>query len=490
MAVRVEAVAQSAPTRYDLDRGHVAWATAVFFCTFGGQALRAAFGFWGWGALILIALVASVVWLARTRRLRVWLYLPLPLIVFALYGTASTVWSQWPLETLLGSTLLWTTILVAAPLAVLISWEELVVALSGAVRWIVALSFVFELIVSLVIRHPILPVFLAGTDWHDAPLQWMWSRDVLFDDGKIQGIVGNSTVLGEVAAYGLIALVVQRGARLISWGWFGFWALVLLGTLVLTRSATMAIALAAVAVVLVIVLLRRRMTTTRSVVAFWAAVVAGLAVLAIIAHALWGVVLDLFGKSEDLTGRVEIWQNTIGLAVQRPAFGWGWLGYWPPWVEPLGHLNERYGTFLLQAHDAWIDLWMQVGIVGLVLFALIIVQVVWRAYRASITRTVDAASAPRPSSTRSAAPAPTAFAAPSHTWVSLFPVLLLTALLVQSITESRLLVEDGMITLVILATSLAVKPFRPERFALAPGRDTERSMLGRLRPDRLWTDRP
>ena len=60
----------------------------------------------------------------------------------------------------------------------------------------------------------------------------------------------------------------------------------------------------------------------------------------------WNSLLTLLGKSEDLTGRLDIWNAVIGLALERPWFGWGWVGYWQPWVEPFDGLAVRNGVEL------------------------------------------------------------------------------------------------------------------------------------------------
>jgi hypothetical protein len=444
MPTSADAASVSARIRLELDNAHVAYGTVVFFCTFGGNALRNAIGWWGWAAAVLVALVVAVTWIVRSGNAPTLLRLPAPLLAFCAFALASAAWAHWPLESLLGAGVLWTTVLVAFPLGVMLSWRELVVALSGALRWIVALSYAFELFVSLVVRHPVLPVFVDWVTWEDAPLQVMWSRDLLFETGKIQGIVGNSSVLAGVAAFGLVALVVQFRAGLLGRGWTALWVLVLGGTLVLTGSATMAVALAATAVVLVLVLVRRAVGDRFAPrVIFAAAAVLALAAAATLTAVFWQQLLSLFGKSPDLTGRFEIWRNTIDLAVQRPWFGWGWLGYWPPWVEPLAGLNERYDVVQLHAHDAWIDLWMQVGIVGLAIFAVLVLVTVWRAWRAAITPERDALTGSH------------AFSA-----LSLLPILVLTLLLVQSITESRLIIEEGVLTLAALAMRMKLRPFR------------------------------
>jgi len=450
---RVAAGSSSTAHRPLLDSAHIAFATFTLFTVFGGNFWRNLIGWYGWAAIIVAIVVVSIVWLVRTGTIRRLRYLPVALLAFVAYSLASTLWSNWPLETIAGSALLWLTIIVALPFALLISWEALLVAFSSAMRWIVGLSLLFELVVSTIIRHPVLPVYVDWITVEKAPLMLMWSRNLLFVDGKIQGILGNSSMLAAVALLALIALIVQFFAHRIGRISAAAWFVVIVGTLVLTRSATMTIAGAVVLAVLVLVLVRRRMRSPRSRVVFGVTVLALAVVTAVTVALNWTRILALFGKSGDLTGRVEIWQNVIGLAVQRPAFGWGWLGYWPPWVEPLGSLNKRWGVYQLHAHDAWIDLWMQVGIVGLVIFACFVLVTVLRSTIAAVNP-VWHVTAKR-----------SAFSA-----VTLFPVLVMTMLVVQSVTESRFLVEEGLLMLCILGIKLKADPFLREAPKIAAGR--------------------
>ena len=428
-----------------LSSAHIAFTTFTLFTVFAGNFWRNLVGWYAWGAIVVAIIVVSIVWIVRAGLVHRLRHLPLALLAFVAYALASALWSNWPLETLLGSLVLWLTIIIALPLAAVVSWEELLVAFSAAMRWIVGLSLAFELIVSTIIRHPVLPVYITGTTVEDSPLMVLWSRNLLFVDGKIQGILGNSSMLAYVALLGVIALGVQFAAGRIGRISAGVWAVLFIGTLALTRSATTIIAAVVVLAVLAIVLVRRRLVSRRARAGFAIGVVVAAAVAGILVATFWTRILALFGKSGDLTGRVEIWQNVIGLAVQRPAFGWGWLGYWPPWVEPLGSLNKRWGVFQLHAHDAWIDLWMQVGIVGLVIFALIVLTTVLRGLYSS-THRVWHVTGKR-----------LEFSA-----VTLLPILVMTMLVVQSITESRFLVEEGLLMLCILAIKLKLDPFLHE----------------------------
>ena len=61
-----------------------------------------------------------------------------------------------------------------------------------------------------------------------------------------------------------------------------------------------------------------------------------------------------------------------GLVEERPWFGWGWVSYWPTWVEPFKGLDTKAGVAVMSAHNAWLDVWLQLGIVGVLVFAPIV----------------------------------------------------------------------------------------------------------------------
>jgi hypothetical protein len=198
---------------------------------------------------------------------------------------------------------------------------------------------------------------------------------------------------------------------------------------------------------------------------------AALSVVSIVASVtLSPLLLKLFGKSDDLTGRFDIWNSVIGLASERPLFGWGWVSYWAPWVEPFKDLAVRKGVTYLQAHNAWLDVWLQVGIVGLLLFTALVFSTLWRSWFvavdaplvASATTQADASLvavfATRPPLTE----APVAAVHPDRESTApyvpgpfpasaLLPLLIMAALIAQSVAESRLLIESGWVLLVVLA---------------------------------------
>lgn len=211
----------------------------------------------------------------------------------------------------------------------------------------------------------------------------------------------------------------------------------------LTRSATIYVGLVALAFVVVAVWLLRR-TRRRALV--YAGLVVALAAAGASVAVFGGRLLALVGKSPDLTGRVDIWDAVIGLAVQRPFAGWGWVSYWVPWAAPFNSPDfMRNGVMQLHAHNAWLDVWLQLGILGLIVFGALVLTAVVRSWIHATERPQSSPGGRQP-----------------FTVISVLPLLLLVALLVQSLAESRLLVEYGLVLLVIVAVKAKRELSSPE----------------------------
>jgi O-antigen ligase len=275
----------------------------------------------------------------------------------------------------------------------------------------------------------VLPFFTDYSKLDKIPPAFYWSRDLLFHGGQLQGIQGHSNLFALAALLALIVFAVQWISRTASRVWLGFWAIVAVAALALTRSSTVLIALAAVVLVGgFFALVRATSGGRRGLVYGGGAVVAlGIAAVGIFAN---GPILQLLGKSSELTNRIPIWNTVLGLANQRPAAGWGWVGYWVPWVKPFDHLAVFKGVTYLQAHDAWIDIYFQLGVIGLIVFGLLVVTTLWRSWFMALE-------------------------AGRNRLLEVFPLLVMVALIVHSIAGSRLLVEICFSLLVIASIRTA-----------------------------------
>jgi O-antigen ligase len=299
-----------------------------------------------------------------------------------------------------------------------------------------AASLVFEVVVALLPEHRLAPFF---TDYgSNAPGAYYWSQGLIFTGQRIQGVVGNANLTCFLALLGGIVVCCLLGAREIPKR-LAVPALALdLLLAALTRSGTVIIAGGVVLAVAVVVLAYRRVSGGARI----ALVVAALVVIVLAALSSSRVsepVLRILGKGDDLTGRYEIWHIVGTLVAERPLLGWGWTSYWAPWVSPFNDLVVRGGVEYLQAHNAYFDIELQVGVLGLVAFTVLVGSVVLRALRLAAVR------------------------APLTT----LPILLVTALLAQAMAESRLLIEGNW---ALLAALSVVLPWGRRQAVLSPER--------------------
>lgn len=377
----------------------------------------------------------GVLVLRRDRRW--WRGVPIPLAALLALATISIAWSAYPAGTAVGLARTWLVVAVAVAIAAEFDWGEIVAGLATALRVVIVGSWLFELVVAVVIRRPVVPLVPpAGVDpaelGPDARPLLQWSRNELFDllgDGRLQGLVGNATIFGFIAVLGLIVFIAElllhpRGARLVP----AVSIALAVASLLATKSTTSLAALVATAVLVGAVLIVRRQAPGRPRRIARLAIGAAAVLLAAVAILLRGPLLAVLGRSEDLTGRLGIWRTVLGLAAERPVAGHGWIGYWLPWVPPFDELVSRHGVRQLQAHSAWVDVFLQLGAIGVVIFAVVLVSMLWRAARVA-----------------ERAPGLPALAA------GMLPIGIGAALAAQTLVESRILVDSGLALLVLVA---------------------------------------
>ncbi|MFM9878095.1 MAG: O-antigen ligase family protein [Rhodoglobus sp.] len=427
-------------------RARSAYLMLVLAVVLAGDALRFTFGWWAWAVLAAVLVGASVVLLVAHRERWRLGALPYQLIAFMVLATVSLAWSAYPAASALGLVTTWATVIAGVAVAVAFPWDQLLRGLGIVLRAILALSLVFELFVSVVVRAPVLPLFTQpGVDYsiyNTIPKMLYWSRNELFqvfDEGRIQGIVGNSNTLGFLSLLAVIIFSIQLVDRTVNRGRAIAWIVVAFVVLAFTRSATVTVALVVVIAAGGALLVVRRASSPRARALVYGGLGAGVIAVGTLGWVLRDPILGLLGKSSDLTGRLGIWQAVIELGQQRPVAGWGWVSFWVPWAAPFDELAFRNGVRQLQAHNAWIDIWFQVGIIGLIVFGALVVSAGIRSWFFAVDRRQTVPGEPAP-----------------YSAITLLPVLVLTALLVQSVAESRLLDEYGLALLVIIAVKTTI----------------------------------
>ena len=82
-------------------------------------------------------------------------------------------------------------------------------------------------------------------------------------------------------------------------------------------------------------------------------------------------------KMVTLTGRTPLWANCMEYVAERPGIGYGFEGFWT--LDRRLDVVEGTGWWAAQAHSAYIDLLLALGIVGLALHTFTLLLVLRRA---------------------------------------------------------------------------------------------------------------
>jgi len=145
------------------------------------------------------------------------------------------------------------------------------------------------------------------------------------------------------------------------------------------RSATSILAIVLYAVLLIVMLARRLPTRLRSLpesLMFFGAI-ASLAMLPIALK----IVTTMMGKDLSLTGRVPLWGKAIEFIADAPFLGYGYGAFWVHGSPQVQAIYDMFQWEPPNAHNAYLELALEVGIPGAVVGTLILLSVIVRSYR-------------------------------------------------------------------------------------------------------------
>lgn len=93
--------------------------------------------------------------------------------------------------------------------------------------------------------------------------------------------------------------------------------------------------------------------------------------------------LGLVGKDITLTGRTDFWPQIIEAILKRPILGYGYNGFWQPWrgeSNPAAGIIDPSTRYIPpHSHNGYLDLGLNLGIVGIFLFVFSLVQALYHA---------------------------------------------------------------------------------------------------------------
>jgi exopolysaccharide production protein ExoQ len=395
----------------------------VFMLLFAGQGFRNLIGLGAYSVLciITVTMISLMFWRNWEKKKT-----PTTLILFTALAGLTVIWSAYKPETLLATAILVLTSLTAVLIASSYTWKDILKLFNISLLITVAGSLLFEAVITFLIQQPVLPLFMEFVDRttvDHTSTALLWSENNLLEGGPVQGFMGNRNLLGFTALLLIITSTYAAKDNIIRKRTAVLGILLGLTAHFLTASATINLALVAVVFILVGSFFIRRSHKHKHITGW--VVVGTTTLLGITALKNYDHLFRLFDRKPNLTNRTVIWDKVISLALERPE-GWGWVSYWPVWKVPFNNLLTIGGMPVSHAHNAYLDVWLQLGVLGVILlfsiFTIILLNT-WRIIEHATPQTSNMAAT----------------------------IFTLTSVLaIQGFTESRLLLEGNWLLFILM----------------------------------------
>jgi O-antigen ligase len=369
----------------------------------------------GWAGFIAILgglFVLAISSLAAQWRMIGWNgLLPISLLGFVGWAFASILWSQYHWATLGGLAYLAVFAVLGIYVALARDAIQVVRAFGDVLRFALALSLAMEVFSGVLI---------------DTPIRFLGITGQIATLGPITGLMNTTDALGIISVIGLITFgmelqtrSVSRGVSIVS---------IALGVLALALSrAPLALGAAIVVALAGLVLYGLRQASERARPFLQLGVLVLIVAIASVAWVYRGAIVRTFNAAGALNYRLGVWQGVWSLTQPKALQGWGWVGAWRAETFPFSTFGVNR-PFPGSSLNAYLDVWFQIGIIGLLIFLGFLGLAFVRSWLlASRRRSV----------------------------VFAWPALVLVVLIVSGLAESLILVEFGWLCLVVCCVKAA-----------------------------------
>lgn len=100
-------------------------------------------------------------------------------------------------------------------------------------------------------------------------------------------------------------------------------------------------------------------------------VLISISAIALIGTSAENVVVELTGKDLTFSGRVDLWDLVLSKIAEKPLLGYGYGAFWLNEVGESGKINAALDLMYDTAHNGYLDLMLDLGVVGLILFFIV-----------------------------------------------------------------------------------------------------------------------
>jgi O-antigen ligase len=198
-------------------------------------------------------------------------------------------------------------------------------------------------------------------------------------EGRLRGVTAHKNALGNFAALAFLVAAAQLRLNGVSRLMFAIVRLVLLLSVICmawAHSTAVLPVLAAALGALVLGRVLRRSSAGFLAILPVAAVITMLVMEAAVAH--FGALATMMGKDSDISGRTLVWNFAERMILAEPLLGYGFGAFWVGGNSPGAVFWSNTHLGVPHAHNGYLQLMLDTGIVGLLLFLLAAVIVVVR----------------------------------------------------------------------------------------------------------------
>jgi exopolysaccharide production protein ExoQ len=154
------------------------------------------------------------------------------------------------------------------------------------------------------------------------------------------------------------------------------------------------------------------------------------------------ILLGSVGKDPTLTGRTEMWPHILDMIWKQPWLGYGYSGFWDNWDSPAAYVWYAVKWLPPNSHNGFLDLLLELGFVGLLIFGIGFCQTIWR----SLT-----------------------WLRTERSWSSFWPILYLSYMILSNLGESALLSRNDIfwVLYVSILFSLAMNTSKTDKIVIS-----------------------
>lgn len=399
------------PEAFQSPHAAAAFSLITFGLAFATPAIRSIIGWPGLiGALVVLVVLGIGILIARRDAIEWHGLLPISILIFIGWCGLSAFWTEYQWVT--ASSVLYQAAFAFLGITIVLTRDliQIVRSVGTVLRFLLVLSFGVEILSGLIL---------------DVPFRFLGVDGALALGGPIQGIFGTRNMLGFVALIAIVTFVIEWRTRSITRGLFIFSAILGGAALLFSGSpVTWLVVTVLLFATLALYGLRKAKPDVRLRLQ-WALL--GLTVVGTVATYLARVrVINLLNVGSEFEYRYSLWIQMWQLIPVHPLEGWGWAGFWRTGIPPFANIDFALSQGHSTGLNAFLDVYLQVGLVGLLAFIALIGLAFVRSWLLASNRRVV-----------------------TYTW----PALVLVVVIATSAAESFALLDAGWLLLVVCAAN-------------------------------------